>query len=134
MRIVLCSIGVIGRVGSGSRVYADRQIGDSFFRFIPLQGRIGTAPAGPRTVPVRSAWPGTKALTFCSPPQRADMLRTGTVRGPGAVSRCSLRNRAHNRRLHRMLNPSLPVLLAVAGLAARAAVEPLGPSSRRTGL
>src|SRR5438876_2595618 len=98
------------------------------------RAHLGTAPGGPRTVPVRSAWPGTKALTFCSPPQRADMLRKGTVRGPGAVSRCALRNRAHNRRLHRMLNPSLPVLLAVAGLAARAAVEPLGPSSRRTGL
>src|SRR5437762_11881884 len=50
---------------------------------------LGTAPGGPRTVPVRSAWPGTKALTFCSPPQRADMLRTGTVRGPAAVSRCA---------------------------------------------
>src|SRR5207245_6663299 len=30
-----------------------------------------------------------KALTFCRPPQRADMLRTGTVRGPGAVSKCA---------------------------------------------
>src|SRR5438128_12322598 len=29
---------------------------------------LGTAPAGPRTVPVRSAWSGTKSLTFCSPP------------------------------------------------------------------
>src|SRR5437763_6798451 len=48
---------------------------------------LGTAAAGPRTVPVRSAWPGTKALTFCRPPQRALMLRTGTVRGPRPVSR-----------------------------------------------
>src|SRR6058998_666148 len=51
------------------------------------QQLLGTAPGGPRTVPVRSAWPGTKALTFCSPPQRADMLRTGTVRGPGGQYR-----------------------------------------------
>src|SRR5438128_8583931 len=40
-------------------------------------------PDGPRTVPVRSAWPGAKGPSFCSPPQRADILRTGTVRGPG---------------------------------------------------
>src|SRR5438132_3423802 len=65
------------------------------------KGRIGTAPAGPRTVPVRSAWPGAKSLAFCSPPQRADMLRTGTVRGPGAVSRCA-------RRLPRCLSKLLP--------------------------
>ena len=49
-------------------------------------------PAGPRSVPVRSAWTGTKLLTFCSPPQRTDMLRTGTVRGPGAVPRCACGN------------------------------------------
>src|SRR5689334_13326408 len=55
---------------------------------------LDTAPGGPRTVPVRSACPGTKALTFCSPPQRADMLRTGTVRDPGAVSKMRLLVRA----------------------------------------
>ena len=55
----------------------------------PSPAHLGTAPAGPRTVPVRRAWPGTKSLTFCSPPQRADRLRTGTVRGPGTVSRCA---------------------------------------------
>ena len=54
----------------------------------PSPAHLGTAPAGPRTVPVRRARPGTKSLTFCSPPQRADRLRTGTVRGPGSVSRC----------------------------------------------
>src|SRR5438477_428634 len=41
---------------------------------------------------------------------------------------------AHHRCLHRFLNPALPVLLALVALATRAAVEPLGPSSRRTGL
>src|SRR5216117_1170592 len=46
------------------------------------RAHLGTVPSGPRTVPVRSAWPGTKAQTFCSPPQRADVLRTGTVRAP----------------------------------------------------
>src|SRR5205823_6886086 len=46
-------------------------------------GGPGTAAAGLRTVPVRSAWPGTKGPTCCNPPHRADMLRTGTVRGPG---------------------------------------------------
>ena len=50
---------------------------------------LGTAPAGPRTVPVRRAWPGKKSLAFCSPPQRAAVLRTGTVRGPGEESRCA---------------------------------------------
>ena len=54
-----------------------------------FQVALGTAPGGARTVPVRSAWPGTKALTCRSPPQRANMLRTGTVRGPGAVARCA---------------------------------------------
>src|SRR5439155_21648645 len=43
----------------------------------------GTAPDGPRTVPVRSAWPGAKGPSFCSRPQRAEVLRTGTVRDPG---------------------------------------------------
>ena len=50
-----------------------------------LDAHVGTALDGPRTVPVRSAWPGAKGPSFCSPPQRADMLRTGTVRGPFCV-------------------------------------------------
>src|SRR5204863_261924 len=58
----------------------------SLYQLRPMRAHLGTAPAGPRTVSVRSVWPATKSLTFCSPPQRADMLRTGTVRGPGAVS------------------------------------------------
>ena len=49
-----------------------------------FQGASCTAPGGPRTVPVRSAWPGTKALTFCDPPQWAELLRKGTACGPGA--------------------------------------------------
>src|SRR6266567_8808694 len=54
-----------------------------------VRGASWHCPGGPRTVPVRSAWPGTKALTGCSPPQRANLLRTGTVRSPGAVARCA---------------------------------------------
>src|SRR5881394_2420531 len=46
----------------------------------------------------------------------------------------AFRNRAHNRCLRQFLSLSFPVVLAVAGLATRADVEPLGPSSRRTGL
>ncbi len=50
----------------------------------PLRdAHVGTALDGPRTVPVRSAWPGARGPSFSSPPQQADMLRTGTVRGPG---------------------------------------------------
>src|SRR5213075_528057 len=56
------------------------------FRCPRDQGKSRQCPDGPRTVPVRSALPGTKALISCSAAQWADMLRTGTVRGPGAVS------------------------------------------------
>src|SRR5437773_8847719 len=72
------------------------------------RAHLGTAPGGPRTVPVRSAWPGTKALSFCSPPQRADLLRTGTVRGPGAGSRCA---RAASKR--KFLLPFYPATFRV---------------------
>ena len=53
--------------------------------FVP-EGGSWHCPGGARTVPVRSAWPGTKAQTFCSPPQRADMLRTGDrLRSGGSI-------------------------------------------------
>ena len=42
---------------------------------------LDTAPGRPRTVPVRSAWPGTKPLTFCSPPGGP----TCCGRGPSAI-------------------------------------------------
>ena len=51
--------------------------------------RVLTLPPADREPSRFAAWPGTKALTFCSPPLRADMLRTVTVRDPGAVSRCA---------------------------------------------
>ena len=51
----------------------------------------------PRHCPRRIAnRPGSQRMAghkspdvFCSPPRRADMLRTGTVRGPGAFPRCA---------------------------------------------
>src|SRR5438552_3042693 len=56
---------------------------------LSCRAHLDSAPDGPRTVPVRSALPGTKALISCSAPQQAEMLRTGTVRGPEGGNRCA---------------------------------------------
>src|SRR6266536_3950180 len=107
MALVRIAVGLTAKYGGGPGGLNSRPGRDSLREFLPPeahlfvhcpqkpQGALGTAPRLPRTVPVRGAWPGTKALTFCSPPHRADMLRTGTVRGPGAVSNCARWHRAH---------------------------------------
>jgi len=63
-------------------VFGISQSGDA-----PNEAHLGTATAGPRTVPVRSSIAGGKAQECSRPPRPSDVLRAGTARAPVGVSR-----------------------------------------------